>query len=130
MATAGSIVISLLAETASFETDLKRSEKRVREMGKAAREAGKVIGTAIATGATIAATAAAALGRDLANTADEVNRLARLANTSTDTFQRWAAGAQTVGIQQDKLADILTDMQDRVSDLLHTGGGPKLDLFE
>ncbi|MGQ4661352.1 hypothetical protein [Lysobacter sp. F6437] len=130
MATAGSIVVDLLAKTASFETDIKRSEKSVRDMGKAAREAGKVIGTAIATGATIAATAAAALGRDLANTADEITRFATLSNTSTDTFQRWAAGAQTVGIQQDKLADILKDMQDRVGDFIQTGGGPMLDFFE
>jgi hypothetical protein len=36
----------------------------------------------------------------------------------------------TVGIEQEKLADILKDVNDRVGDFLQTGGGPMKDFFE
>jgi hypothetical protein len=35
-----------------------------------------------------------------------------------------------VGIEQEKLADILKDVNDRVGDFLQTGGGPMADFFE
>ncbi|WP_212611941.1 hypothetical protein [Sphingomonas baiyangensis] len=41
-----------------------------------------------------------------------------------------AYAAQTVGIEQDKLGDILKDVRDRVGDFLQTGGGPMADFFE
>lgn len=41
-----------------------------------------------------------------------------------------AAATSTVGIEQDKLADILKDVNDRVGDFLSTGGGPMADFFE
>src|SRR5690606_448282 len=48
----------------------------------------------------------------------------------TREFQRWAAGSKRVGIEQDKLADILKDVNDRVGDFMETGGGPMKDFFE
>jgi len=41
-----------------------------------------------------------------------------------------AVGAKTVGIEQDKLADILKDVNDKVGDFLNTGGGGMADFFE
>lgn len=38
--------------------------------------------------------------------------------------------AKSVGIEQEKLADILKDTSDRVGDFLTTGGGPMADFFE
>ena len=53
-----------------------------------------------------------------------------MANASPEVFQRWAAASATVGIEQEKLADILKDVNDRVGDFLQTGGGPMADFFE
>ena len=47
-----------------------------------------------------------------------------------EVFQRWSAASATVGIEQEKLADILKDVNDRVGDFLQTGGGPMKDFFE
>ncbi len=62
--------------------------------------------------------------------AKEVQNVANLAGTSTQEFQRMAAGAKTVGIETRKLADIYKDVNDRVGDFLETGGGPMKDFFE
>ena len=62
--------------------------------------------------------------------AQEVRLLAQLSNSSTDEFQRMAAAASSVGIEQDQLGDILKDVNDRVGDFLTTGGGPMADFFE
>jgi hypothetical protein len=59
-----------------------------------------------------------------------IERLSRLSNQSAEDFQRYAAGARSVGIEQDKLADIFKDTQDKVGDFLTTGGGPLADFFE
>lgn len=123
---AGSIVVDLLMRTGSFETDTKRAEKRLKEMEKTAIAAGKMLAGAF----TAATTAAAVLVGKTINAADEIGRLAQLSNTSVESFQKMAFGAQAVGIQQDKLADIFKDTQDKVGDFLQTGGGALADFFE
>ncbi|PJE27155.1 hypothetical protein CVM50_17220 [Pseudooceanicola marinus] len=57
-------------------------------------------------------------------------RLAEVAGASTTEFQRWAAASVAFGIEQDKLSDILKDVNDRVGDFMSTGGGPMKDFFE
>lgn len=123
---AGSIVIDLLMKTGAFETDTKRAEKRLKDFEKTAKAWGAAIGTAaVAAGAAFAAWTV-----KVAETGKELDRFATLTNTSAETFQKWAYGAKSVGIEQEKLSDILKDVQDRVGDFVTTGGGPMLDFFE
>ncbi|WP_053462319.1 hypothetical protein [Stenotrophomonas maltophilia] len=137
MATAGSIVIDLLMKTGSFETDTQRAERSMKRMKGTAQDAAKGVGTAFAAvGAAVGAGAGAAAAavvnwtREVSELSQEVDKLSRLSGTDAVTFQKWAAGAASVGIQQDKLADILKDTQDKVGDFLQTGGGPMKDFFE
>lgn len=92
--------------------------------------AGKGIGTAVATGAAVAGAALAGLSISAINTAADLKNLSTISNAAPAEFQAWAAGAKTVGIEQDKLADIFKDMNDRVGDFIATGGGPMADFFE
>ena len=93
---------------------------------------------AFARRARIAATAAAtalagavvAMTRSTVAAANEIGQLSQVANASPEVFQRWSAASATVGIEQEKLADILKDVNDRVGDFLQTGGGPMADFFE
>ena len=93
---------------------------------------------AFARRARIAATAAAAalsaavvsLTRSTVAAANEISLLSQVANANPEVFQRWSAASATVGIEQEKLADILKDVNDRVGDFLQTGGGPMADFFE
>jgi hypothetical protein len=80
--------------------------------------------------ASAAAVGAVAATRSAMERATEVQRQSQLSNADPEVFQGWAAGAQTVGIEADKLSDILKDVNDRVGDFLQTGGGPMADFFD
>ncbi|WP_223482377.1 hypothetical protein [Stenotrophomonas sp. OVS01A] len=137
MATAGSIVIDLLMKTGSFETDTERSAKSLRKLGKDAGDSAASIGRAfgliggtVAGGLATAGTAVLGWTRQLVDASAELEKFSRLSGTNEQVFQRMAAGAATVGIQQDKLADIFKDTQDKLGDFLQTGGGAMKDFFE
>ncbi|WP_416914160.1 phage tail tape measure C-terminal domain-containing protein [Seohaeicola sp.] len=80
--------------------------------------------------ATALAGAALSMTRSTVTAANEISQLAQVANAAPEVFQRWSAASSTVGIEQEKLADILKDVNDRVGDFLQTGGGPMADFFE
>jgi len=86
----------------------------------------------VAMGAAAAATTAAlgVIVRTTAQSAAQIQQFAQVANAAQEVFQRWSAASATVGIEQEKLADILKDVNDRVGDFLQTGGGPMADFFE
>ncbi|MGR3732220.1 hypothetical protein [Limimaricola soesokkakensis] len=65
-----------------------------------------------------------------ARSANELTRMAQVANTSPAELQRMAAATRTVGIDADKLSDILKDVNDRIGDYIATGGGEMADFFE
>ncbi len=137
MATAGSIVVDLLMRTGSFETDTNRASKQMKKLGKDSSDAaadigkafGKIAGTAVG-GLAVAGTAVLNWTRQLVDASAELEKFSRLSGTNEQVFQRMAAGAATVGIQQDKLADIFKDTQDKLGDFLQTGGGAMKDFFE
>lgn len=89
-----------------------------------AKKVGGAIGAALGSGAL------ARWVTESARAVAEMSRLAKLSNTTSESFQRWAYAARTVGIEQDKLGDIFKDVQDKVGDFLQTGGGPLADFFE
>jgi|AntAceMinimDraft_1070359.scaffolds.fasta_scaffold21227_2 hypothetical protein len=115
-------------------------EAGTRGMGRLSRELDQANArmAAFARRAKIAATAAAtalagavvAMTRSTVAAANEIGQLSQVANANPELFQRWAAASATVGIEQEKLADILKDVNDRVGDFLQTGGGPMADFFE
>ena len=119
--------------SSKIDKELGLVDKAFARMGLNAAESRKAIGTAMAGIAAVAAGGAAGLGALVVKTAEsarEIQNLSQVANASTTEFQRYAAGAKTVGIEQDKLADILKDVNDRVGDFLSTGGGEMKDFFE
>lgn len=130
MTTLGTLTLDLVAQIGGFVEPIKRagneSKRQFGAMKKDAVELGKQIGL----GLTVATGAVTAMVASTVQAANQVSRLAAIANTSEQSFQRLAAGAQFVGVEQDKLADILKDVNDKVGDFLITGGGPLKDFFE
>ena len=102
------------------QQNLSRTSKSFDSLGKAARRLAPIIAAAVSVGA---ARNAITLGKEIAD-------LARIAGTTAEEFQELAFAAKTVGIDQNKLSDIIKDMNDRVGDFLATGGGPMKDFFE
>ncbi|ODM43931.1 hypothetical protein [Cereibacter johrii] len=118
----GALRVNLGLDSAEFQTGLKKAQG---SLGLAARS--------FLAFSAVGATAGAALTGIVAPTAraaNEISRLSQVANTTPEALQRWSAGARTVGVEQEKLADILKDVNDKVGDFLSTGGGEMKDFFE
>ncbi len=136
--TAEQLNIILSAKDKQFNDALKRSQRQVdffakksqRQLSKTATSfnglgrAAKMLAPALA-----AAFSVRAIG-SMVNAAARLKDLAALAGTNTTEFQKMAAAARTVGVDQDKLSDIIKDVNDKVGDFLVTGAGPMADFFE
>lgn len=119
------MVVRELLTRLGFETDEKKVNSFENSVGTLTKGLGYLV-----TAATAAKTAALGIVYTTAAYSDEITRSAKLANTSIQEFQRLAVASQTVGIEQDKLADILKDVNDKVGDFMQTGGGAMADFFE
>ena len=132
----GALRVNLGLDSAAFEKGVKSAmgatkslEKNLQGFATRSADLGKKLSLATAAMGA-AAGAGLALAKSTASAAKEMDTQAKLANSSRGEFQRWAAGSKTVGIEQDKLSDILKDVNDRVGDFIQTGGGPMADFFE
>lgn len=126
----GFLYVRIGAKTDELDEGQKRARKSLEDLGASMRRA---VNDAAKLGVAAGAAGAAILSGIVVSSArgaDEIRRLAELSGTTAREFQRNAAAARRFGIEGDKLADIYKDMQDRVGDFMHTGGGPLLDFFE
>lgn len=146
----GSLFVSLGLDSAAFTTGIKQAQGRAAQfaanLNKRLGALGNLpgidklqaglgamsAGVAAAAGAASAAAVAAlgAMSVSAINAAAEIQNLSRIANAAPDEFQKMAYAADQVGISQEKLSDILKDVNDRVGDFVATGGGPMADFFE
>lgn len=134
--------IILAARDKEFTKAMDRSQKRVERFAKQSQKnlskttqsfsglsvaAGK-LGAALSTGAMITG-----MGKAIDNAtrlAIELDNLSRLSGTSVQTFQELSYASKQMGIEQDKLADILKDVNDKFGDYMATGAGPLADFFD
>lgn len=132
----GTLTLDLIAKIGGFTGPLDKAaastKKNAAEISKQneliAKSFGNMVG--LAAGAALAIPGiVGGIVVSTANAAKEITKLSSLAGLGTTEFQRYAAGAATVGIEQDKLSDILKDVNDKVGDFLQTGAGPMADFF-
>ena len=119
------MVVRELLTRLNFQTD----EAKVASFEKSIANLTKGLALLV-TGATAAATAAFGFASSTARQSEEIERSAKLASTGVEEFQRLAYASESFGIQQDKLADILKDVNDKIGDFFQTGAGPLADFFE
>jgi methyl-accepting chemotaxis protein len=103
--------------------EMDQANARMATFARRAKLAGWAAATALSA-------AVVSMTRSTVSAANEISQLSQVANANPEVFQRWSAASSTVGIAQEKLADILKDVNDRVGDFLQTGGGPMADFFE
>ncbi|MCU1115897.1 phage tail protein [Stenotrophomonas maltophilia] len=127
------LTVDLLAKTGSFEQGMTKAEhvaaQRSAAIQRTMSNVATAVGTAMGTAAVAVGTAVVTWTRQVGDLAYQYERMAQLSGTSTESFQRMAAGAATVGISHEKLADILKDVQDKIGDYIQTGGGAMADFF-
>lgn len=126
----GTLTLDLIAKVGGFTQGMDKAERSSakwrKQVEKDAAKVGKAIGGAVAAGSL----ALVAMTTMTVRSAKEIESLAGVANTGAVEFQKYAAGARAMGIEQDKLADIFKDVNDKVGDFLNTGGGALADFFE
>lgn len=90
----------------------------------------KVGMAAVATGAAAGLAVVASWTREIGALSVQMDRAAKLSNAGSVEFQRYAAGAKTVGVNAEKLSDQLKDFNEKVGEFQQTGGGGMADFFE
>ncbi|WP_237673533.1 hypothetical protein [Vreelandella profundi] len=129
----GSLTLDMVLKTGNFlgpmDKASRSTKKQMKDISASIRQAATAV-TATAAAAAAAGTALVAYTNNAAQNAREIKNQAAVASASVQEFQRMAYGVQSVGIEQDKLSDILKDVNDRIGDFMATGGGPMADFFE
>lgn len=126
----GTLTLDVIAQVGGFVAGMDKAERSSAKWRKEVERSAKAVGTAVGAGVATAVTAFTTMMVSAVNSASEISNLAAVANVSVTDFQKMAVGAKTVGIEQDKLSDILKDVNDKVGDFLNTGGGGMADFFE
>ena len=128
----GQLTLDLVARIGSFTGPLDKAKRSAQSGMSSIASSAKTASTAVlAIGAAAggAATAVVAFTKNAADNARELKNQANLANASVEEFQRWSYATSTVGVEQDKLADILKDTTDRIGEFMSRGGGELQDFF-
>lgn len=129
----GQLTLDLVARIGGFTGPLEKAKRTAKsdmtDIAKSVKTASTAI-VGVGTAAAGAATAVVAFTKHASDNARELQNQANLANTSVEEFQRWSYATSSVGVEQDKLADILKDTNDRVGEFLSTGGGEMAEFFE
>lgn len=126
----GTLSIDVIANIGGFASGLDKSERQTEKWRQNVEKQAKAAGTALGIGISVGVAGLATLTVATARQAAEIGKLSQVAGVGVVEFQRFAAGADAFGIQQDKLADIFKDTQDKVGDFLQNGGGPLADFFD
>ncbi|MGV6473509.1 hypothetical protein [Azotobacter vinelandii] len=116
-----------------IDKDLARVDAAFDRAGESAAGMESTVTRALAGVSAVASSALAglvALTARTAGAADEIKNLAFVSNASVVEFQRQAAAARSVGIEQDKLADIYKDVNDKLGEYIREGGGEMKAFFE
>lgn len=125
----GSISAKITADDTEFLTAMGRVKGSLKSQATELRTSANSYAKWGAAAAAAAAVAGAAMVKNTADGIRELKVFSQVANVSTQDFQKMAYGAKTMGVEQDKLADILKDVNDRVGDFGATGGGAMADFF-
>lgn len=134
--------IILAARDKEFTKAMDRSQKRVerfakqsqKKLSKTGKSFDALSGVAskfgVALSAGVVASGFARMIKDATDAAVRIDNLSRVAGLSAERFQEMTFAAGKFGVQEEKLADILKDVNDKFGDFFQTGAGPLADFFE
>jgi len=140
--TAQELNVILSARDKQFTKAMERAQRRVerfsakssKDLSRTTRAFNAMSGAAGKVGIALSATAVVAgftrLVDNASQTAKELQNLSRISGVNVEDFQKLAFASRSVGVEQDKLADILKDVNDKFGDYFATGAGPLADFFE
>jgi len=129
MANEADILVRFGADVGPLKKGAKEASTSLDKVGTAAKAGGAGLAK-LGTAATAAGVAFLAFSKLVGDNVNELKNQATVANTSITAFKDLAFAAKSVGVEQDTLADILKDVNDKIGDFVQTGAGPMVDFFE
>lgn len=126
----GTLTLDLIAKIGNFTGPIRDAERQTESsfanMRNHVNNYGAVaIASAAAVGAGIFAMAS-----EYANAANELETFAFISKTTTQEFQGYAVGAQTMGIEMETLAAQFKDFNEKLGEFVTLGSGGAVDFFE
>lgn len=126
----GTLTLDLVTRTAGFTAPIKDAEKQTKVSFDAMKKSALLYGVVAVSGAAAVGAGVFAMAREYSNAARELQIFASISNTTTQEFQRMAVGAETMGINQEKLSDQLKDFNEKLGEFITIGSGGAVDFFE
>lgn len=116
----GTLTLDLVTKIGNFVGPIKEGEKQVKASFENMRKQINSYSQIAVAGAAAVGIGVVAMANDYANAARELQTFASISNATTQEFQKMAAGAETMGITQEKLADQLKDFNEKLGELITT----------
>lgn len=143
MADIGNLVVKLQAQTDAFKRKMNDAKSAVDRFSKDAQSKLDAVKTgfnvlakgvglitkALVAGAGVAAGFFAAMTVK-AGTIKSWQQLADVTGVSVENLQKWQIAGKSVGIEADKMGDIMRDAAEKLGELAATGGGEAKEVFE
>lgn len=129
----GDIAVQVGADVSKLQDGMRKGGRSVKNFeAKSAKMAKNFtkVGVAVTAAAVGIAASVFKMAQSSGQAAADIQNLSNVAGVGVESFQRLAAGARTVGLEQEKLADIFKDVNDKFGDFIATGAGPLADFFE
>lgn len=126
----GTLTLDLVTKIGNFVGPIKEGEKQVKASFENMRKQINSYSQIAVAGAAAVGIGVVAMANDYANAARELQTFASISNATTQEFQKMAAGAETMGITQEKLADQLKDFNEKLGEFITIGSGGAVDFFE
>lgn len=126
----GSLMVTIEGDSKGLDEASKKSQKSLDDLAKKSVENAAALGKWAGAAVAAASVAAGAIIKSSLSSINELNSLARIAGLTVEEFQKGAFAAKQYGIEQDKFADIIKDVNDKMGAFIATGSGPMKDFFE
>ncbi len=126
----GTLTLDLIAKIGGFTQPIREAEKQTKVSFDSMRKHINTYGTAAIAGAVAVGSGVLAMATQYVTATRELQNFAQISNSTTQEFQKMAAGAETMGITQDKLADQLKDFNEKLGEFVTIGSGGAVDFFE
>lgn len=126
----GRLTLDLVTKIGNFVGPMKEAEKQTKASFDVMRSHVNAYGAAFAGIAASSVTALAGMSYATAQQAADLEVFANRANTTTQEFQKMAVGASALGIEGDKLSDMMKDFNEKMGELTAVGGGGGKDFFD
>jgi len=126
----GTLTLDLVARIGSFVGPVRDAERQTEVSFGKMRESVSAYGAVAVAGAAAAGTAIFAMAKEFAAAANELENYAFISKATTQEFQSYSVGAQTVGIEVEALASQFKDFNEKLGEFITLGSGGGVDFFE